>query len=175
MQKIFLSILLIFSLTTFSQENSLPKKRTPYPRNFIDLGIGLGPNYGIIGGRAIFGYKGSGLLVGAGTLNGLPTFTIGGQYSKDFFFASLVYGPIGSYEINYYGDISKGILKGTVFQLGGRINLLKSKLMFLELGVGFFNGYQDPEFVRKRSRYADVRQTGFIGNIGLNFRIGKWD
>ena len=51
--------LIIFCSSVFSQE----KERPPYPRSIIDIGIGVGTNYGIIGDQAVVGFKGSGLII----------------------------------------------------------------------------------------------------------------
>lgn len=157
-------LILLFNITLFSQT----KEKIPFPDNILDIGIGVGSNYGLIGARGIVGVKGTGVLLGVGYFDGFTTFSAGLQYSQDYFFTSIVYGPFGSYYIDNYGDIDKGILEGLIISLGGRINLLKSKIMFLELGAGLFTGKGAPLPNRE-----SVNEGGLMINAGLNFRINN--
>ncbi len=67
-----------------------------YPRSMINIGIGLGSNYGGIGCKTVIGYKDSGLLVGLGTVFGYGLgFEVAGQYSYKWWFINMGYGVYG--------------------------------------------------------------------------------
>lgn len=179
MQKILLSILLILSLTAFSQVNNPNKKKQPYPNNAVDLGLGVGSSYGLIGGKAIIGYKGSGLLLGFGGKEVLNAIAIGGQYAQKHFFINAIYGPYGINESINLNKIEKGVLKGLIISLGGRINLIRSKLVFLELGVGFYSAkgaaVPNNNYYYNQNQKNQYRETGVTFNAGIGFRLFELD
>lgn len=165
---VLIIIVLIFTIELNAQENP---STNAVPSNFLDLGIGLGPNYGLIGAKAVIGKKGTGLLIGLGNFDGFTTFSIGAQITYQWWFASITYGPTGSYRVEFNGQVDKGLTESIVFITGGRINLNPNKRLFLELGVGFTGSDDIPggPFSSQESG------GGVTANIGLGYRIGTFD
>lgn len=110
----------------------------PYPDSYLDVGLGVGPNYGIYGVQAVLGYKGNGLLIAGGAFDGIPTRQIGLQLSYRWLFASIGYGVYGS-SYNSTTRTTKP-LEGTILMAGVKLNLIKSKKLFFELGYGYTTG-----------------------------------
>lgn len=106
--------------------------------SYVDLGVGVGPNYGITGFKSVIGKNGSGLMVGIGSFDGFTTFSIGAQARSKWWFVNASYAAFGSYEFSGIFQ-EKGLLNGLVVITGGQINLVNNKL-FLELGIGFHGG-----------------------------------
>lgn len=158
MNKLFLAALLFLHLHVLAQY----EERPPYPSNILDFGIGAGPNYGVFGTKTVIGYKGNGFLFGAGTTEGLFAYQIGVQGSYQWFFANLCYGTVAGVSIN---NSPLELVNGTIVNLGGRINLLRNKKMFLELGFGYaFGAYV-------RTPFGEDFLGGPRGLIGLGFRV----
>lgn len=169
---VFVIIVLIstFELSAQALEVDAQENSSTYtvPSNFLDLGVGLGPNYGLIGAKAVIGIKGTGFLIGVGDFDGFRTFSIGVQITYQEWFASVSYGPTGSYSVEFNGVVDKGITKSIVFIAGGRINLNPNKRLFLELGLGFTGSDDIPNPPFGRQEY----EGGVTANIGLGYRIG---
>jgi hypothetical protein len=129
----------------------------------LNIGIGFGPSYGILGTRAILGYNDSGLILGMGyTPNGLFSKAIGFQITVKWFFASLGTGTIG--EVQYKSGEME-VIEGGFFNLGVRLNLDKSKHYCLELGLGgvselVVNETDGPEKISK-----------YTGSLGVSYRF----
>ena len=138
------------------------------PNSYVDFGIGVGPNYGIVGGRAIIGWKGTGLLVGVGSFDGFLTNTIGFQFSYNAVFISVASGAYGSYAVVAFGQRDKGLLEGTICMTGARFNLTENKRTFLELGIGYAGGDSTPSPIGPAEK-----EEGIAFTLGLNVRLGK--
>lgn len=164
MKKIYLILALnVISLFVFSQEF----ENKAYPNSIIDFGFGVGPNYGIIGSKMVIGYHGIGVMGGLGVIQGLTAYQYGIQVSQKWWFFNVSYGVIGiSQYVDYYSS-SVEALKGYVFITGCRINLMKSKLCFLELGVGYATASGN-----KRVSYINPNNyQGPSAIIGLGVRV----
>lgn len=177
MQRPYLIFLLLVSFASqaFSQSDSSSLQtidNNEYPKSFADIGMGVGPNYGILGFRTVLGYKGNGLLLGVGTHDdGYTTLTIGVQFTYKFVFMSIGMGDYASYEVEVNGQtVDKGLLTGTIFMVGGRINLVKSKEVFLELGLGYAGG----DSVSQPFGLPPIEEDGVTYCVGVNYRIGKY-
>lgn len=160
-------------LTTLNFSFSQQAEKPPYPKSFADIGIGLGPNYGIFGVKTVIGYKGSGLMVGLGKLEGFLAYEIGLQGSIKWWFVNVGYGVYGVATTEfyyYYGQTEKtSLLKGIIINTGGKINLIRSKNLFLELGIGYGQGgYIEDDFIGYRE---NINAVNFVA--GLNYRISS--
>lgn len=107
-----------------------------YPKSIVNVGVGLGGNYGGIGTKTIVGYKNSGLLIGLGTGGDGLWYEIGGQISYKWMYVNLGYGVIGTAS-NELTNNTTELIKGKMFTLGAMINLAESKKYFLDLGIGY--------------------------------------
>ena len=161
MKKILhLFLILILSTTVGFGQSKLPDSN-------INVGVGLGMNYGIFGIKTVFGYRNSGLLLGIGVVpGGIVGYEIGAQISKDWFFANIGYGVVGTYQIN--NDPIQAINAGDIL-VGGMIGLGKKKRTFIDLGVGH--------------TFGAPTITDFLGNVivqntfnvilGVGYRFGN--
>src|SRR5688572_15992028 len=69
--------------------------QTKLPDSFINVGIGIGGNYGLVGTKTVVGFKNSGLMVGLGrSHDGYLVYQIGGQISYKWAYATLSYGGL---------------------------------------------------------------------------------
>ena len=156
---------LLFSLSCISQadKNDIDTKNT-----FLDIGVGLGPNYGIVGIKTVIGKNGTGLMIGLGKFDGYTTFSISFQAKYKWWFANLGYGSFGSFEFS--GLIQeKGLLNGFIMLTGAQISLIQNKKLFLELAAGY-HGASD---VVLPITGQLVDSGGPSLGIGLGYRIGK--
>ena len=158
MNKILSLFLLTVSTLIYSQKKEIPN-------SVIDIGIGAGSNYGIFRVKTIIGYQGSGLLIGLGNLEGYTTYEVGIQVSQDWLFANIGHGVYGIATNGYTGKSE--LIKGTIAIIGGKINLLKNKALFIELGIG----YASTGTVRTPA--GSIPLNGPTGIIGINYRIGN--
>lgn len=110
--------------------------QTDYPNTIINVGVGLGGNYGGVGTKTIIGYRNSGLLIGLGSGGGGLWYEVGGQISYKWMYANLGYGIIGVSKNVLSNDI-KELIEGKMFTAGAMINLSESKKYFLDLGIGY--------------------------------------
>ena len=113
----------------------------------------------------MIGYKGSGLLLGVGTLSGDLGYEIGLQVSQKWWFLNLGYGVYGV-ATNMITE-ERQLLAGFIGLTGGKINLNKSKRIFLELGIGYAGG--DSVDIPGREGFST---GGLSGVIGLGCRLG---
>jgi hypothetical protein len=150
-----LFLFLLFPCLFFSQKPPKP----PYPKSIVDVGLGVGTNYGMIGAQAVVGYKGNGLLLAAGLLG----WEIGVQGSYKWAFASVSYG---TYNIASDGSGIYG-LHGIIIMAGGKINLVRSKKIFLEIGAGYAGG----DGVYLSHDYVPI--NGPTATLGFGYRIAK--
>ena len=166
MKKILLCCSIFFSVFVANAQKS--NDWDSYPDSFLDLGIGVGSNYGILGVKTVLGYKGSGLLIGIGSVEGQTTSSIGIQVAYKFFFVNIASSTVGIYRSEVGNQIDEGLVKGTSFIFGGRVNLNNTKRLFLELGLGFSSGDETDKFGNK------VEMNGPAFNFGFGYRIGGY-
>jgi hypothetical protein len=154
---------LFFLLITLSFSTMAQKT---LPDSHMNLGVGLGKNYGGIGLKTVIGYRNSGILVGLGAMpGGILGYEIGGQVSVDAFYANLTYGVLGSYQIN---DGSVNPIKSMSFLVGGMIGLGATKTTFVDLGIG--HTLNAPTI---QIGPFEENQEAFIFVVGIGFRLLK--
>jgi len=163
----YLLSFLLFTLTL----NAQIKDKGEDPNTYLDLAAGLGSSYGLSGVKSVIGYKGSGLLLGVGKVNGESSISVGLQFRYEIWFLSVGSGPFGYYEerqsaIGGY-RVTKGQLRSIFAIFGTQINLWRNRL-FLELGLGVRGG--DSYRTQSGGRISDG--GGIVGGIGLGYRIG---
>lgn len=135
--------------------------------SYVDLGVGVGQNYGITGAKVVLGMNGSGLMVGVGNFDGYTTFSVAAQVRYQWWFANLGYGTIGSYEFTgLFRD--KGLLNSVIFLTGGQINLNPNKSFYLELAVGYHGASNE-----KDPFGEPIDSGGLAVGAGLGYRFGK--
>jgi hypothetical protein len=128
----------------------------------LNLGIGYGPSYGILGTRAILGYNDSGLILGLGyTPNGLFSKAIGFQITFKWFFFNMGVGTIAEVQNN---TEEMEIIEGLFYNFGARINLTKTKRYNLEIGLGNISKPNIKETYGSKYYY-------YRGSIGLNYKF----
>jgi hypothetical protein len=154
---------LIFGLAIFYTLNAAGQsdEKTPYPKSIIDIGVGVGPNYGIVGGQMVIGYKGCGLLLALGSFDGLNPYAFGFQVSEQWFFASFSRAVIGS---STWSNNHVEPIMGNILMLGGRINLIKAKTLVFQIGVGYRNSTIETPFGKESN-------DGITFGLGLGYRI----
>ena len=149
MHQIFLRTLTVLFLVTSLTING--QSKNSIPNSIVDIGIGVGANYGLIGVKTLIGYKGSGLFIAAGTFGKLLTYDIGVQLSYQNFYANLNYGTYGVASYSW----KKSDRFNSLMVLGGwKFGLGESKQFFVDAGIGYV-----------------VDQGGITGNLGINYRI----
>jgi hypothetical protein len=107
------------------------------PESYFDIGLGIGPNYGIYGAKAIIGKNGTGLLLGAGSYKGKLGWELGLQGSYKWWFANIGAGVYGTSE---YKNGIKDLLEGIIFITGAKLNIKQQKRFFVEFGIGYSTG-----------------------------------
>lgn len=160
MFKPFLLLLCLFSVPKiYSQVTA------PYPNSVIDLSFGAGPQHGIIGGKAVLGYKGTGLVLGLGTFEGITGYYVGLQASARFIYVTLGRGVVGTSTDGNTNATSPII--GNCLMVGTKLNLSRNKRFYLELGVGF----QESSI---NGRFGSINTSGTIYSLGFGYRISFW-
>ncbi len=139
----------------------------PITSSYLNLGIGYGPSYGILGTKLILGTDNSGFTFGIGyTPHGLLAASFGLQGSIRWFFINFGIGSIGEYR---FDNDSYKLAYGIYYDIGGLINLEKSKRWYLEVGLGnaFKFNIDKPEF------YSSYKDFNYYGSIGIGYRFGN--
>ena len=141
----------------------------PWPRSFLSVGAGVGPNFGLIGAKSVIGPKGTGLLLGAGRLGGSTCYQAGVQVAIKAWFINLGYGTyeVGSYQIGF-SPAREYTLEGFTVSTGGMVNLTSNKRLFLEGSLGYLIDGARPIFL------DDPVLLGFTFNFGVGYRLGKY-
>lgn len=150
-KKILLLAVLIIAVNTANSKGK-------YPNSIVNLGIGAGPNYGILGLKTVIGFKNNGLMFSAGTLERELFYTVGVQGSYKWLYYNFGYGSYGI--ARSYDD--KELIKGFIVSTGGMINIGRVKRMFIDLGVSFCTS--------SNGQYGQ----NLLFNIGYGFRLGKY-
>lgn len=143
------------------------EKLNEVPFSVLDVGVGIGTNYGIFGGKFVLGCKGNGLMVGAGSVEGTSMMAIGFQFSYKFLFFNISNADYGLYSVTYNNKTEEGTLNGTVFMFGGKGGIGKNKRLFVELGFGVARGGKSPS---PFGPMIEENQRTF--SFGLGYRIG---
>lgn len=157
-------ILTVFATITFI---SVGYCQNDHPNNILNIGFGIGGNYGGIGTKTIIGHNNSGLLVGLGSAGGGLWYEIGGQISYKWIYMNLGYGIIGVSE-NVLTNDDTELIKGKMFTIGAMINLGKSKKYFLDLGIGYdWDGkYTSNSYTNEKDKFTTID-----GAIGFGIRL----
>jgi hypothetical protein len=167
----YLKVLLVFILLGTTASAQTEEAKDKYPNSTVDLSLGIGTNYGILGAKSVIGYRGTGLMLGVGRIEGLTTTCIGFQVTYLSWFANVSYATTGTYYINYFGREEEGLIKETAFLTGARISLNAPKTLFLEVGVGISLGGEVPQPIGPADEVGGNIQFG----LGIGYRIGNVD
>jgi hypothetical protein len=146
---------LFFSITAIAQtEVSLPS---------INMGVGVGPSYGLMGVKAVLGKNDSGMVIGLGSFMGeVFAYSYGYQMTIESFYLNLVMGNVIAVKIN---NNPIEALKGGGLFLGKMFNF-GSGNFYIDVSVGHTFG------VEKTSYYErEFSNDGFSFNLGLNYRL----
>lgn len=167
MMRIGFIMLMCISLIQFS---AVAQEEIDYPGSILDISAGIGPNHGVLGIKSVLGYKGTGLILGVGSFDGFTTTSVGFQVAVKWWFANLTYGPTGSYSVSFGGQVEKGLTQSIIFMTGGRINLIKSKRLYLELAAGLSGSDDIP------APFGGVEEVGggLALGLGLGYRFGDF-
>jgi hypothetical protein len=153
MKSSLLIVILFLSAFAFSQK----KEKLPYPRSFIEVGLGAGPNHGMVGAQVLIGYKGNGLLLGGGIFGG----EVGLQGGYKWMYASIAFGA--------YNIVSDGTsvyaLNGISIMGGVKLNLHRAKKWYFQLGAGYSGG----DYISTPA--GSIPVSGFNLSIGFGYRI----
>lgn len=158
-KQILLSILLSFLFSvSYCQQEEVPK-------TYFELGLGVGQNHGLVGGKFLLGYKGNGLIIGAGVNQGIFMRQLGFQFTYKWVFMNMGTGAIGSYKVGNTSEIKRA---DGIFFIGGiRKSVNKPNTIFLEIGLG---STSKKNFVNAKGERDSV--GGLTGVFGVGFKIG---
>jgi len=142
--------------------------QTKLPSSFINVGIGVGGNYGFVGTKTVVGFKNSGLMVGLGrSTEGYPVYQIGGQISYKWAYATLSYGGLVCRD----DQDDAPIVSDANLMFGAMISLGKSKRAFIDLGIGqYLSTYTENETTAGSSWVESLNAA-----VGFGYRLGKKD
>jgi hypothetical protein len=142
--------------------------QTKLPNSFINVGAGIGGNYGACGTKTVVGFKNSGLMLGLGhSRSGYPVYQIGGQISYKWAYATLSYGGL----IRQRDQDDAQITSGANLMFGAMISLGKSKRSFIDLAIGqHLNTYTKNETVAGSDWVESLNAA-----VGFGYRLGKRD
>jgi hypothetical protein len=136
------------------------------PNTHVNIGVGLGAPYGVVGTKTILGYRNSGLMVGLGVVpGGLFGYEIGAQLSSQSFYVNLGYGVTGVYQVN--NEPAHTIQCGNLM-VGCMLNLNKSKNVFLDIAGGHTLGAPTVQIGP-----FEENQGGFTASLGVGVRLVK--
>ena len=140
--------------------------QTKLPDTFINVGVGIGANYGGLGTKAVVGFKNSGLMVGLGYgTDGIPGYQIGGQISYKWAYATLSYGGL----VRQRDPDKVPIPNEANLMFGAMINLGKSKRSFIDLGLGqYLSAYTKSETSAAYGWAASLNVAA-----GFGYRLGN--
>ena len=158
------SILFILTIATLKSN-----AQSHIPNSIVNVGVGIGANYGIIGTKTVVGYKNSGLMLGLGyAIGGLPGYQIGGQLSIKWFYMNLSYGVVQTAKVN--NDPTYSVKAGNIM-VGGMIGLGQEKRTFIDLAIGHsFGAPPLVIYVPYASFEQDQNTVTFC--LGIGYRFG---
>ena len=129
----------------------------------LNVGVGYGPSYGILGAQLVYGKNNSGLLLGLGaTPKGSIAPAIGVQLGINWFFANVGIGPHGEYSLD---DEPFELAQGVFYNIGGMINLERTKRWYL--GIGFGGAVRDDI----EGNYRSIETFSYSGSLGIGCRF----
>ena len=164
MKTYILLLSFLLSLNIAIAQNSNTEEFTPV--SYLDVSLGLGPNYGLFGGKFVLGYKGNGMLLGMGSIEGRSATAIGIQLSYKYLFFNITNADYGLYSVTINNSTTEGTLQGTVYMIGGKGGFGKSKKVFFEFGFGIARGGVTP------SPNGPIEENQSVITFGLGYRIG---
>jgi hypothetical protein len=140
--------------------------QTKLPDTFINVGVGIGANYGSLGTKTVLGFKNSGLMVGLGRgIDGYPAYQIGGQISYKWAYTSFGYGGL----FRQRGQGHEPIPNEAILTFGAMISLGKSKRSFIDLGIGqYLSAYTKSETWATYGWAASLTPA-----VGFGYRLGN--
>jgi hypothetical protein len=140
--------------------------QTKLPDSFINVGMGIGGNYGLVGTKTVVGFKNSGLMVGVGlSRDGYPVYQIGGQISYKWAYTTLSYGGL----VHKRNQDDAPIASDANLMLGAMISLGKSKRAFIDLGIG-----QHLSAYTKNETWAAYGWAASLdAAVGFGYRLGN--
>lgn len=162
---------------------SVGYSQNDYQKSHLNLSIGIGPNYGQTGMKAVIGFKNSGFLLGVGKYRGHKTYSsdkdiydwftayeIGGQISYKWWYANLGYGVYGFHQ-GYWNDEPDKVMAGGIFITGLMINMGKNKRFFIDSGIGCGFGATYRDYTLRGIYLGDKTYTRVAGIIGFGIRL----
>ena len=153
---------LVIFLLLFSG-NYLSQQKDSNFVSVVDVGVGFGLNYGLLGAQAILGYNGNGVLVAGGYFGGEPTFELGLQLNYEYLFLNVGYG---SYAVSSSPNSSNtSSLIGIIVAGGLKYKIPKNKNIFLQLGGSFATG----DGIRTPTGYQEISKVSIV--VGLGYQI----
>ena len=154
------------SLIAFLLISTSSTAQTKLPKSYVNVGVGAGMNYGILGTKTVIGFQNTGILIGMGYVpGGIMGYELGAQFSIDWFYINIGYGVIGSYQTN--NDPVKPIMASNVL-LGGMINVGQEKRMFVDLGIGHTIEATPTDL----GPFGERDNNGITAVVGFGFRLG---
>jgi len=157
---------IITSLLIFSFFFNVGFSQTKLPNSYVNVGLGLGMNYGVLGTKTVIGYRNSGIMIGLGSVSGgLFGYEIGGQISKEWFYANIGYGVFGWQQIN---NNPKETVEAGDILIGAMLGMGQAKRVFIDIGLGHTFGAQ----TRKDFLGNSISLDSFNLVLGIGFRLG---
>ncbi|MBN2610105.1 MAG: hypothetical protein JXB00_00965 [Bacteroidales bacterium] len=137
--------------------------KKPLTNSGINLGVGFGPSYGVIGTKMLIGKNNSGLIIGMGTTPlGKLTTNAGVQLSVKSVFVNFGYGAYGVIKPE---DGPAEASYGMNINGGGMINLGKYRHWFLELALGLVLSRNNPSY------FTNYEFFNSMGALGIGYRF----
>lgn len=130
----------------------------------LNVSLGIGPNYGILGVKTIFGNDHTGLLIGTGVLNGKVAFNAGVQVSYKSMYLSAAYGDYSFFENAQYSYL----VQGWSFNLGVNRDLSETKPLFMTFGIGL-----TLPALNKPWGFTEENEFNVAAGIGYRFGIKR--
>lgn len=139
-------------------------------KSLVNIGAGVGANYGGFGTKLLVGPNNSGIIASLGILPGFYNkvvgYSFGGQISLDYFYVNLSYGVYSLVEVR--NDKSTHGVESASACIGGMVNLTKQKNIFLNLGIGHTFGAEEIRINWSES----VTPNNPVFNLGIGYRLG---
>jgi hypothetical protein len=136
------------------------------PNSRVNMGLGIGMNYGGIGTKTVLGFRNSGLLIGLGTMgNGILGYEVGAQVAIKSFYFNVGYGISGTYQVNL--EPVESVKAGNIM-VGYMISLGKAKTAFIDLAIGHTLGAPTVQLGP-----FEEDQGGVTFGVGIGYRLAK--
>lgn len=149
-------------------DGKMPKKY------FIAISPGIGENHGVGGLKVLIGPDGNTGIFGCIGHGIMSVFWKAGlQINSDWFYAAWSAGTMEFYETgNFVYETNK--VYGMTIEIGGIINLNRSKRFFLQLGVGYNFPFEKIDYISYAFYHGRVELTSFTGvkpELGLGVKF----